>query len=197
MGFEGSTIRAIGEVILPISLGEEPQIKKVMVHFLVVDTSYPSYNIILGRPTLNVIGAVISTSCLKVKFPTKYGIGEVHGNQKSARECRCHTLRKMQGDADSPPNMKERMNPTNEVKSIPLGGSRGEKLIQMGTDLSPEEEDKLKRLLQSWEEVFEWEEGKTDGVSKDLIQHELHVKEGTKPVRQKKRNFGNETNQMI
>ncbi|KAL0319771.1 UNVERIFIED_CONTAM: hypothetical protein Sradi_5238600 [Sesamum radiatum] len=116
MGFEGSTIRALGEIILPISLGEEPRIKTVMANFLVLDTSYPRYNIILGRPTLNAIGVVISTSCLKMKFPTKYGIGEVHGNQRSARECRCHTLRKMRKDEDGPLNFEGRMNPINESR---------------------------------------------------------------------------------
>ncbi|KAL0395001.1 UNVERIFIED_CONTAM: hypothetical protein Slati_4466300 [Sesamum latifolium] len=162
-----------------------------------VDTLYPSYNIILGRPTLNAIGAVISTSCLKMKFPTKYGIREVRGSQKSARECRCHTLRKMRKEEEGPLNLEGRVNPINEIKSIPLGGTKGEKLVQMGTNLSPEEEDDLKRLLQDWEEVFEWEEGKIEGVSEDLIRHELHVREGAKPVRQKKRNFGNERNQVI
>ncbi|KAL0319770.1 UNVERIFIED_CONTAM: Retrovirus-related Pol polyprotein from transposon [Sesamum radiatum] len=67
----------------------------------------------------------------------------------------------------------------------------------MGTNLYPEEEDDLKCLLQNWEEVFEWEEGKIERVSEDLIRHELHVKEGAKPVRQKKQNFGNERNQVI
>ncbi|KAL0414898.1 UNVERIFIED_CONTAM: hypothetical protein Sradi_1691500 [Sesamum radiatum] len=183
MGFESSTIRALGEVILPISLGKEPQIKMVMVHFLIVDTLYPSYNIILGRPTLNAIRVVSSTSYLKMKFPMKYGIGEVRGNQRSARECRCHTLRKMRKDEDGPLNQEGRMNPINEIKSIPLGGSKREKLVQMGTNLSHEEEDDLKCLLQNWEEVFEWEEGQIEGVSEYLIRHELHVKEGEKPVR--------------
>ncbi|KAL0428260.1 UNVERIFIED_CONTAM: hypothetical protein Slati_3000800 [Sesamum latifolium] len=79
MGFEGSTIRALGEIALPISLGEEPCTRTIIANFLVVDTEHPSYNIILGRPTLNAIGAVISTSCLKIKFPTRYGVGEVRG----------------------------------------------------------------------------------------------------------------------
>ncbi|KAL0456024.1 UNVERIFIED_CONTAM: hypothetical protein Slati_0941600 [Sesamum latifolium] len=85
MGFEGSTIRALGEIVLPISLGEEPCTRTIIANFLVVDTKHPSYNIILGRPTLNAIGAVISTYCLKIKFPTKYGVGEVRGIRR-ARE---------------------------------------------------------------------------------------------------------------
>ncbi|KAL0460778.1 UNVERIFIED_CONTAM: hypothetical protein Slati_0705000 [Sesamum latifolium] len=41
--------------------------------FLVVNTTHPSYNVILDRPTLNAFKAVISTSCLKIKFPTPMG----------------------------------------------------------------------------------------------------------------------------
>ncbi|KAL0458087.1 UNVERIFIED_CONTAM: hypothetical protein Slati_0435900 [Sesamum latifolium] len=85
MGFEGSTIRALGEIALPISLGEEPCTKTIIANFLIVDTEHPSYNIILGRPTLNAIGAVISTSCLKIKFPTRCEIGKFEGI-KRARE---------------------------------------------------------------------------------------------------------------
>ena len=54
--------------------------------FLVVDC--PSqYNVIIGRPTLNHWKAAMSTYCMKVKFPTEHGIGEVKGDQVLAREC--------------------------------------------------------------------------------------------------------------
>ena len=46
-----------------------------------------SYNVIIGRPTLNRWKAATSTYCLKVKFPTEYGIGEVVGDEVLAREC--------------------------------------------------------------------------------------------------------------
>ena len=46
-----------------------------------------SYNVIIGRPTLNHWKPATSTYCLKVKFPTNYGIGEVKGDQVLAREC--------------------------------------------------------------------------------------------------------------
>ncbi|KAL0292642.1 UNVERIFIED_CONTAM: Retrovirus-related Pol polyprotein from transposon [Sesamum radiatum] len=168
-----------------------------MVRFLVVDTSYPSNNVILGRSALNAIGAVISTLCLKMKFPTEYGIGEVRVSQWSARECLCLALGKMQNEEGRRTNMEGKINPVNTVKNVSLGGEKKEKYVQIGTNLSPEEEDELKRLLQNWEDVFEWEEGEIRGISESIIRHELHVKEGAKPVRQKKRHFGNEQNQII
>ena len=45
------------------------------------------YNVIIGRPILNRWKAAASTYYLKVKFPTKYGVGEVKGDQVIAREC--------------------------------------------------------------------------------------------------------------
>ena len=55
-------------------------------NFLVVD-SISSYNVIIGRPTLNRWKAATSTYCLKVKFPTKQGVGEIRGDQVLAKEC--------------------------------------------------------------------------------------------------------------
>ena len=46
-----------------------------------------SYNVIIGRPTLNRWKAVTSTYCLKVKFPTEHEIGKVKEDQVLAREC--------------------------------------------------------------------------------------------------------------
>ena len=46
-----------------------------------------AYNAILSRPTLNLWKAMTSTYHLMIKFPTEYGVGEVHGNQVVAREC--------------------------------------------------------------------------------------------------------------
>ena len=53
---------------------------------MVVDCS-SSYNVIIGRPTLNKWKAATSTYCLKVKFPTDNGVGKVKGDQVLAREC--------------------------------------------------------------------------------------------------------------
>ena len=57
-----------------------------MVDFLIVDCPL-SYNVILGRPTLNRLKAATSIYYLKVKFLTLHGIGEITGDQLLAKEC--------------------------------------------------------------------------------------------------------------
>ncbi|GAV78231.1 hypothetical protein CFOL_v3_21699, partial [Cephalotus follicularis] len=53
--------------------------------FLVIDTPSP-YNAIVGRPGLNLLEAIVSTRHLVVKFPTRFGVGEVRGDQQAARQ---------------------------------------------------------------------------------------------------------------
>ena len=75
-----------GIVALTVTTSSYPlQITK-QLDFLVVD--YPSsYNVIIGRPTLNRWKATMSTYCLKVKFLIEQGIGKVKGDQVLNREC--------------------------------------------------------------------------------------------------------------
>ena len=56
-----------------------------------IDSSF-TYNAILGRPTLNSWRAVTSTYHLMIKFPTKYRVREVRGNQMAVHECYIATL---------------------------------------------------------------------------------------------------------
>ncbi|KAI3461122.1 hypothetical protein Pfo_017785 [Paulownia fortunei] len=92
-GFGGGVVDPMGQVVLPISLGTEPMRKTRIVKFLVVDSFY-AYNIILERPSLNTFQAVVSTFHMKLKFPVDKGIGEVEGDQCSARRCYVEAVRK-------------------------------------------------------------------------------------------------------
>ena len=68
-----------------------------MIDFLVVDAP-SAYNAILGRGTLNAIGAVVSTSHLMMKFiPTEAGVGVESGQHKMARECYLMSLKGKKG----------------------------------------------------------------------------------------------------
>ena len=69
-----------------------------MIDFLVVDAP-SAYNAILGRGTLNAIGAVVSTSHLMMKLiPTEAGVGVESGHNKMARYCYLMSLKGKKGD---------------------------------------------------------------------------------------------------
>ncbi|XP_075662909.1 uncharacterized protein LOC142632370 [Castanea sativa] len=86
IGFGGMKVLAISTISLPVVVGSYPRQINKEVNFLIVDCS-SSYNVIIRRPTLNRWRAAMSTYYLSVKFPIEYGIGEVQGDQLTAREC--------------------------------------------------------------------------------------------------------------
>ncbi|KAL0307573.1 UNVERIFIED_CONTAM: hypothetical protein Sangu_3021700 [Sesamum angustifolium] len=94
--FSGDIVEPLGEIVLPISLGSYPRRTTKFVTFLVVD-SPSAYNVIFGRPNLNLFQAVASTYHLKIKFPTHNGIGEEIGDSRQARECYAITLKNPAG----------------------------------------------------------------------------------------------------
>ena len=76
-----------GRIDLPIRLGEKGQGRHIVVRFLVVE-ELTTYNIILGRPTLNEAKAVIIPALMLIKYERDDGsVGSLNGDQKTAREC--------------------------------------------------------------------------------------------------------------
>jgi len=63
---------------------EGNQMKTIPVRFLVVE-AHTSYNVLLGRPSLNTLREVVSTPHLAMKFPSTSGdISTIHREQKQA-----------------------------------------------------------------------------------------------------------------
>ena len=86
VSFNGDRVYPKGIVTLTVIVGTHLRQLTRQLDFLEVDCP-SSYNIIIGKPTLNRWKATTSTYCLKVKFPTDNGVGEVKGDQVLAREC--------------------------------------------------------------------------------------------------------------
>ncbi|KAL0313598.1 UNVERIFIED_CONTAM: hypothetical protein Sradi_5759100 [Sesamum radiatum] len=85
-GFAGEVVHPRGMVSLPLTMGAGTTHKTCVLKFLIVDVP-STYNVILGRPTLNAFHAVISTYYMKIKFPTLRGVEEVQGNYLQSRKC--------------------------------------------------------------------------------------------------------------
>ena len=68
-GFSGEKVLPLGSIQLVLTLGEPPCQATTTARFLIVDAP-SAYNILLGRPSLNVIKAIPSAYHLVIKFPT-------------------------------------------------------------------------------------------------------------------------------
>jgi hypothetical protein len=79
VGFFGEQVLPMGAIELPVMAGTSPRQKTIMVEFLVVD-GQSAYNVILGRPALNDLGAITSIPHLCMKFLTDSGVGVVRGD---------------------------------------------------------------------------------------------------------------------
>ncbi|GAV69124.1 hypothetical protein CFOL_v3_12625 [Cephalotus follicularis] len=86
VSFVGEMVHPLGSINLSMVAGTASRHTQVEIRFLVVDTPSP-YNAIIGRPGLNLMVSIVSTRHLLVKFPTRFGVGEVRGDQQAARQC--------------------------------------------------------------------------------------------------------------
>ena len=87
VGFGGQHIYPVGVKKLTVRVGERDNSRTVDVNFLVVDVPM-AYNIIIGRPTLSVLKAVVAPYLLLMQFELDDGrVGKLFGDQRMAWEC--------------------------------------------------------------------------------------------------------------
>ena len=134
--------------------------------FLVVDC-LSSYNVIIGRPTLNRWKAATSTYCLKVKFPIDNGVGEVRGDQILARECYQAVLATKENHIWM--IEEERENKVETLKTVALIEDGVTKTTRIGTTLSPEIRTRLIKFLKENLDVFAWSHEDMPGISLKII----------------------------
>ncbi|KAL0378899.1 UNVERIFIED_CONTAM: hypothetical protein Sradi_3195400 [Sesamum radiatum] len=152
-GFAGEVLQPLGQIPLPISLGVEPPRKTRIVCFLVVDMP-SAYNLIFGRPTLNVFQAIISTYHVMLKFLVGNKIGEIQRDHYTARkfyvEAKKNSMHKMEVDTPSPEDHESLpaqeaqrcvtptpVQPAEELMSIQLVPGEPEKTTKIGSQLNP------------------------------------------------------------
>ena len=135
VGFGGMKVQPVGTITLPVVVGSYPQQIAKEVNFLVVNFS-SSYNAIIGRPTLNSWKTVTFTYHLSVKFPTDYGVGQVQGDQLTAREGYLAML--AVDEHMQTMSIEERrvtIEPTEVLEDILLEEGNPEKFTRIGTSM--------------------------------------------------------------
>ena len=194
VSFSGDRVYPRGIVTLTVMVGTYPVQLTCQLDFLVVDCP-SSYNVIVGRPTLNKWKAAMSTYCLKVKFPTDNGVGEVKGDQVLARECyqavlaakENHTWMIEEKDEDK----------VEALEVVELVEGQVTKTTRIGTTLSLKMRAKLVQFLKENLDVFAWSHENMSGIAPEVIQHKLNVNPDRKPVQQRRRVFAPEQDQAV
>ncbi|KAL5779169.1 hypothetical protein ACOSQ2_009906 [Xanthoceras sorbifolium] len=85
-GIGGHRTKPRGQIDLPVRFGSRPKTRSLWVTFQVIDIPFP-FNMLIERPTLYDLRAVSSVYCMKVKFPTENGEGEMKADQSEYKRC--------------------------------------------------------------------------------------------------------------
>ncbi|GKV45992.1 hypothetical protein SLEP1_g53015 [Rubroshorea leprosula] len=218
-GFNNQPVPVEGVLTMKVAFGSGRSYVTPSVRFLVVKMA-SSFNVVIGRPTLTEIRAVVSQSHLCMKFPTPTGIATLRGNQEVARHCyitsvtqpqkgKTQTLeitpnqiaddRQVMGVeiVDNRPKDETRAAPVEDVEEVQIDDRDPSRKTQIGTKLNPEERAELIAFLRANKDVFAWTSADMPGIPTSVFQHKLSTNPLKKPVAQKRRLFGGERLKVI
>ncbi|XP_057432295.1 uncharacterized protein LOC130725052 [Lotus japonicus] len=183
VGFSGEKVFVRGYVELSTIFGEGKNVETFVIKFLVVKCTSP-YNVLIGRPSLNRLGAIISTRHLTVKYPlSKGGVGVLMADQIVARKCysesfkqyghmgkkavkeghRVYEIEMNQAEASLDPHdgfIESKMTSEEETKVVAIG----ERNLKVGTSLSASQQDRLVKLLDENMDFFAWSAKDLPGI---------------------------------
>ncbi|XP_050278345.1 uncharacterized protein LOC126719883 [Quercus robur] len=173
VSFNEDRVYPKGIMTLTMTVGTHPRQLTRQLDFLVVDCP-SSYNVIIGRPTLNRWKAATSTYYLKVKFPTENDVGEVKGDQVLARECYQAVLAAKENHTWMIEEKEE--DKVEALETVELVEGKTAKTTRIGTILSPEMKMRFVQFLKknldvfawSYKDMPEWNQAVTDKVNKLL-----------------------------
>ncbi|MCI16503.1 hypothetical protein A2U01_0037647, partial [Trifolium medium] len=182
VSFSGEQVDVMGYDSLLTTFGDKESAKTIKVQYLVVKTPFTSYNIIIGRPSFNALGAAMSTLYLSMKYPLDNGgVGTVRGDQLLARRCYESSLKirhkainsslksqqqraiKQGGvnaidTADMDPREEfqdRRVSPIKELEQVKIG-KEPHQTTNLGTALLPAERAKIMKILKENVDLFAW-----------------------------------------
>jgi len=94
VGFAGDQVEVRGFIDLRTTFTDEEAARTNVIRCVVVNTP-SACNLLLGRPSLNKLGAVASKNHMKMKLPSLEGkVIMIRSNQKDARKCYESILKK-------------------------------------------------------------------------------------------------------
>ncbi|XP_074356705.1 uncharacterized protein LOC141696464 [Apium graveolens] len=207
-GFTGNEVHVVGTVDIPVLFGSPPcQVWKVVKFHMISASS--SFNAILGRTTITALRAITSISHLKMKFPTDFGVGEMIGDQATARQCYLTTVSpRKKTDEELDVNQVLDINPRDlvdpptsnscsPVEEIEVFEGNPEKTTRISKNLPDQLKKDITCLTREFSDIFAWDPKYMPGIPEVVGRHSLHISKHIRPVRQRHRTFSAEKRAAI
>nr|GEU36201.1 reverse transcriptase domain-containing protein [Tanacetum cinerariifolium] len=188
IGFSGEVIMPIGQISLSVKIGYMEHSTSTQMNFVVVRSPSP-YNGIIGRPKVRKIQTVPSTAHGMSKFPVPGGKVTLRSGRLIPLECTMVSGPEVQHFA-STRVMKQRI-------KVAIDLEYPKQTIAIGSTLTEDGRNELCDLLRRNLDIFAWKPANITGVPRHVAEHQLNVREGCPPVRQKKRSQAPGRNKAI
>jgi len=211
VGFSGERVGTKGYIELYTTFVQEKNTKIIRIRYMVIDAN-TSYNILLGRPSINRMMAIVSTPHLAMMFPSKtWDILTVHVDQKEARECYAESLRvePLRNDISPKKKSSRKVRSPREARSMSIEPivvlvdfdpwaiedrlEAREELRRVplldeehnttvGTTMAAAEAKIMHAALKKNIDMFAWIPADMPGVSPDIITHRLSIFKEARPI---------------
>ncbi|GKE27615.1 reverse transcriptase domain-containing protein [Tanacetum coccineum] len=172
-GFSREAIWPLGQLRLLVTIGDAKHSTKEWMNFVIVRLLSP-YNGIIGRPGIREIQAVPSMAHEMLKFSANGGI--VTSRSTILIPAECATVITSSKETPNHENLKVAIHPNFPDQEVAIGGT-----------LSAKGRTELCSLLKKNLDIFAWQPSDMTGVPRSAAKHQLNIREGYSPVRQKKR----------
>jgi len=216
IGFAGQRVNTRGYIDLDTKFGEgNRDCRTIKIRYLLVDAE-TSYNILIGRSSLNKLGAIVSTPHLAMKFPADNPsrgreVVTLHADQKTARECYAASLKilspstptrrtevhhiSLSDNLDPRPNDEPQVEQKEEVVLCRV--DRAGQNTRLGSTLGEEGKSIITTVLFKNTDLFAWSAADMPGIDPRIISHQLSICKEARPIAQKKRKFVGEKGRIV
>ncbi|XP_074335990.1 uncharacterized protein LOC141673158 [Apium graveolens] len=205
-GFGSHDVPVLGVIDIPTTFGMSPQEVTALVKYYIIDMASP-YNAIIGQPTLFFLGAIISSSHMKVKFPTPYGEPKGGVSSRAPKIPKAETSQVLLIESSfsytetslskAELHHTPKPEPGEPVENIELTEGDPSRCIFISSRLPDSLKQKLILLLREFHDIFAWKPEDMPDIDESIVIHRLHIDPNKAAVKQKRRNFAPERQQAI